>query len=213
MASNVQIAKLALQHIGDRYDISDLEEAGTEAEQINLVFDDTRKELLRSHPWTFANKYASPATLSVTVPGNWTYAYQYPTDAIRVIEIVDPLGGAAARSRYYYRERDIPVARQKIPYEVSLLTDDTKVILSNEQSAEFRYTANISDPTKFDPEFVNAFSLLLASKVAMALTGDGGIRDILRQGAQRAIYQAGATDANEGVTDEAPEASWIIARN
>ena len=196
MASNVQIAKLALQHIGDRYEISDIEEAGTEAEQINLVFSDTRLELLRRHPWSFANKFASPATLNVTVPANWTYAYQYPTDAVRIIEIVNPIG------------RNLP----KTKFEISLLTDGTKVILTDEDDAEFRYTSNLSDPTRFDPEFVNAFSFLLASKVAMALTGDAGIRDIMRKEAERAIYEAGASDANEGMTEEAPEASWIVAR-
>ena len=36
MASETQIAKLALQHIGDRYDITDLTEESVEAEQVNL---------------------------------------------------------------------------------------------------------------------------------------------------------------------------------
>jgi hypothetical protein len=38
MASKVQIAKLALQHVGDRYDISDITEATPEAEQVNLLY-------------------------------------------------------------------------------------------------------------------------------------------------------------------------------
>ena len=36
MASQVQIAKLALQHVGDRFDISSLTEFTPEAEQVNL---------------------------------------------------------------------------------------------------------------------------------------------------------------------------------
>ena len=67
MASEVQIAKLALQHIGDRFDISDLEEDTPEAEQVNLIFTDTRDALLRQHPWNFAKKYMTPAALSGTV--------------------------------------------------------------------------------------------------------------------------------------------------
>ena len=61
MASKVQIAKLALQHVGDRYDISDITEATPEAEQVNLLYDDTRDALLRQHPRVFATKYTSPA--------------------------------------------------------------------------------------------------------------------------------------------------------
>lgn len=196
MASKVQIAKLALQHIGDRYDISDLTENSVEAEQVNLVYEDTRKELLRTHPWRFATKYRALPQLDVTVPANWTYAYQYPTDALRIVEIANPLG------------RDLP----PIEFEVALLSDDTKVILTDHDDAEFRYTADISDPTRFDPEFVTAFSFLLASRVTMPLTGDLNLRDVLRTEAQRAIYQSGATDANEGRTVEAPDADWIRAR-
>jgi len=196
MTSQTQIGKLALQHIGDRYDISDLSEASVEAEQINLVYEDVRKEVMRRHPWNFATKFASPATLSVTVPGNWDNAYAYPSDALRIIEIVNPLG------------RNLPT----LDFEIGLLSDDTKVILTDEDNAEFRYTADISDPTRFDSEFTMAFSFMLASRVAMPLTGDGGIKRLLMQEAEGLILQAGATDANEGRTEEPPEASWITAR-
>ena len=58
MASQVQIAKLALQHVGDRFDISSLTEVTPEAEQVNLIFNDTRDALLRQHPWNFAKKFS-----------------------------------------------------------------------------------------------------------------------------------------------------------
>jgi len=52
--SDVQIAKLALQHLGDRFDITSLDDARPEAEQINLVFENVRDALLREHPWKFS---------------------------------------------------------------------------------------------------------------------------------------------------------------
>ena len=158
MASEVQIAKLALQHIGDRWDISDLTEATPEAEQVNLVFDDTRDALLRQHPWNFAKKYASPATLSGTVPGNWTYMYTYPTDAVRVNGIIDPL------------ETGTP-----IKFEVARNASDVKVILTDQEAAEFFYTARIIDTVQFDPEFTMALSYALAARLAMPLTGERAI--------------------------------------
>ena len=196
MASKVQIAKLALQHIGDRYDISALTEDSVEAEQVNLIYDDVRKEVLRMHPWRFATRFTSPATLSVTVPANWTYAYTYPSDGLRILQIEDPLG------------RDL----EQIPFETAVLSDDTRVILTDELDAEFRYIYDEEDPTKFDPEFVNAFSFMLASRMAMALTGDGGIKQALAQEAYSHMSQAGATDANEGRKKKAPDADWITAR-
>ena len=197
MASSVQIAKLALQHIGDRYDISDIDEATVEAEQVNLIYDDTRKELLRRYPWRFAKKYVSPATLAVTVPGQYDYAYQYPTDAVRVRGITNTA------------DRTKPI----LDFEVALLADDTKVILTDEQTAEFFYTSDITDTTRFDPEFVSAFSFLLAERMCMALTGSLDIKSSLAQEVQRVMFHAESTDASEGSNSEAPEASWIDARN
>ena len=196
MASQVQIVKLALQHIGDRFDISSIDEESVEAEQANLVYDDTRKELLRRYPWRFAKKYTSPATLSVTVPGEWDYAYAYPSDAVRVLGITNQA------------DRSQPI----LNFEAALLSDDTRVILTNVSGAEFFYTANISDPTRFDPEFVAGLSFLLAERMAMSLTGSLDIKSAMAQEALRTISHAADTDSSEGETNEPPEASWIIAR-
>ena len=82
--SDVQIAKLALQHIGDRFDITSLTEATPEAEQVNLVFENVRDALLREHPWKFALRYVKPASMSGTPPAQWGYMYAYPSTAVRV---------------------------------------------------------------------------------------------------------------------------------
>ena len=195
MASEVQIAKLALQHIGDRWDISDLTEATPEAEQVNLVFDDTRDALLRQHPWNFAKKYASPATLSGTVPGNWTYMYTYPTDAVRVNGIIDPV------------ETGTP-----IKFEVARNASDVKVVLTDQEDAEFFYTARITDTVQFDPEFTMALSYALAARLAMPLTGERAIMGDMDTLARNIVNSAWETDSNEGIEEDLPEATWIQAR-
>jgi len=200
MASQVQIAKLALQHIGDRYDISDLSEATVEAEQVNLIFEDTRDWLLRQHPWNFAKKYATPAELTgsgtTAVPGNWERMYLYPPDALRMGGIINPLGD------------DQPV----IKFEVARNSSDERVILCSVEDAEIFYTARITDTTDFDPEFTMAFSYALASKMAMPLTGERSIAADLMAEARNHINSAWETDSNEGVEESAPDADWIRAR-
>ena len=195
MASETQIAKLALQHIGDRYDITDLSEESVEAEQVNLIFDDTRDWLLRQFPWNFATSYATPAALTGTVPNNFDYMYTYMTDAVRVLRVVDPLG-----------------LDTKIPFEVARNSSDIKVILTDQSDAEFRYTKRINDTSQFDPEFTMGLSYALAAKLAMPLTGDRAIMSDMATLARSVINSAWATDANEGKTDEAPDADWIKAR-
>lgn len=195
MASEVQIGKLALQHIGDRYDITDLTEESAEAEQVNLIFDDTRDALLRQHPWNFAKKYATPAALTGTVPGNWDYMHTYMTDALRVLGVIDPAESGAI-----------------IKFEVARNSSDVKVILTNQEDAEFYYTARITDPAQFDPEFTMALSYALAAKMAMPLTGDRSIAADLDVMARNVVSSAWATDSNEGLEEDKPDADWIQAR-
>lgn len=195
MASDTQIAKLALQHIGDRYDITDLSEESVEAEQVNLIFSDTRDWLLRQHPWNFAKKFSTPAALTGTVPNNFDYMYTYMPDAVRVNGIVDPLGKNTV-----------------INFEVARNSSDVKVILTDQESAEFFYTARITDSAQFDPEFTMALSYALAAKLAMPLTGERSIMGDMDTLAKNVINSAWETDSNEGLQDTIPDADWIQAR-
>lgn len=195
MASQVQIAKLALQHVGDRFDISSMTEVTPEAEQVNLIFNDTRDALLRQHPWNFAKKFLSPATLTGTVPGGWTFMYLYPTDAVRILGITNPLG------------------RGMTPIEFEIARYGTnRVVLTDQEDAELIYTARITTTEDFDPEFVMALSYQLAAKLAMPLTGDRGIAGELEKLATIYCNSAWETDASEGIEPAKPEADWITAR-
>ena len=196
MSSKVQIAKLALQHVGDRYDISDINEATPEAEQVKLLYDDTRDALLRQHPWVFATKYTSPAPLSGTVPGNWDYMYTYPTDCIKLLGLVNPLGDDQPRIRF-------EVARNAI---------NTRVILTNEDEPQIFYTFRSEDTEDYDPEFVMAFSYVLGARMAVPLTGDTGLATALFQQARSVLNSAWASDSNEGIEPSIPDADWIRAR-
>ena len=196
MASQVQIAKLALQHVGDRFDISSLTEFTPEAEQVNLIFNDTRDALLRQHPWNFAKKFVSPATVAGTVPGGWTFMYLYPTDAVRVLGITNPLGRG----------------QPPIEFEVARNAANNRVLLCDQESAEIVYTARITTTEDFDAEFTMALSYSLAAKLAMPLTGDRGIAGELEKLATIYCNSAWETDASEGIEPAKPEADWITAR-
>jgi hypothetical protein len=197
MTSEVQIARLALQHLGDRFDITSLTEATPEAEQVNLVFANVRDMVLREHPWKFARKYASPAALSGDAPGNWDYMYSYPSDALRIIRIVNPLGDDKAPLRF----------------EVARNSADLRVILTNESEPTFEYTQRITDPQQFDPQFVVALSYRIAQYIAMPITGDRQVMSDMNSMADIEIGKAKASDANEGFETPRPsEADWINAR-
>ena len=196
MSTDVEIARLALQHIGDRFDISSLGEEGTEAEQVREVFNPTRDALLRGHPWAFATKYASPASLVGTPPKQWQYMYQYPSDCLRMIEVISPVKG----------EFDV------IPFEVAINSDNAKVIMTDEVDAEIKYTRKVTDSNEFDAEFVMALSYAIAARIAMPLTGDLNIANFLR--GQAAIEASGSmeSNSNEGYENQDRMPDWINAR-
>lgn len=198
--SDVQIAKLALQHIGDRFAIESLSEASTEAEQINLVYDNVRDSLLREHPWKFALRYTSPAALSGTPPAQWSYMFTYPSGALRIWRIVNPLDP---------RGTLLP----PLKWTVGRNSADAKVLMTDEAEPEFEYTATVTDVTEFDANFVLAFSWRLAETVARSLTLDEGIVERTRRDAAVQISAAKANDSNEGVTEEQNrDPDWIRNR-
>lgn len=197
MASEVQIAKLALQHLGDRFDITTLEEASVEAEQVNLIYDEVRDTVLRSHPWKFARKFFSPAYLTAVAPGEWGYMYTYPSDCLRMLRIINPLGAG----------------KPPIRFEVGLNSSGSKVILTNESEITIEYTARITDPNMYDSQFITGLSYRLAQYLAIPITGDRQRMADMQVMADRELGMAMSTDANEGF-EEVPlsEAGWIDAR-
>lgn len=198
--SEVQIAKLALQHLGDRYDITSLDEASVEAEQVNLIFDNVRDALVREHPWKFSLRYYTPSSLVGTPPSQWDYMYTYPSDALRVWRIVNPLD---------------PMGDELPPlkFTIGRNSDDTKVLLTNESEPEFEYSKQVTSPFEFDANFDMALSWRLAEHLAMPLTGDAGLRDRMAQEARRWVGVAKQEDANEGISrEQSRDPDWLRAR-
>lgn len=199
--SDVQIAKLALSHVGDRYDITSLAEATPEAEQVNLVFEPARDALLREHPWRFATRYVSPAALSGTPPAGWAYMFTYPSDAVLVRKLVHPLDPTG---------RTLPPLR----WAASVNSAGAKVILTNEAEPEITYTAKVTDAAQFDAAFVMALSWRIAQMIAQPITGEASIVQRVARDGEYWIGQAKMQDANEGSDmehDQAPD--WIRARS
>lgn len=196
--SETQIAKLALQHIGDRYDITTLDEDTPEAEQVNLVFDNVRDALLAEFPWKFSKAYTSPAKLAGTPPAQWENMYAYPPDALKVWKIVNPLG----RDNY-----------PPIPFDILRNSNDVKVLVTNTSEPEFEYAKKITNTGEFSPHFVLALSWRIAAMIAMPLTGSTEVRDRVRQEADIAVATAKEEDGNEGVAPvQSRDPDWIRAR-
>lgn len=198
--SEVQIAKLALSHLGDRYDITSLTEASPEAEQINLVFANIRDALVRQYPWTWSLRYYAPAAVSGTVPGGWAYMYAYPPDGLKVWRIVNPLDPT---------QSNLP----PLEFRVARNATDTRVLLSNESEPEFEYSKQVTNSFEWDSLFDMALSWAIAKHIAMPITGDTGIAQMVAREAEVAIGEAMREDGNEGISrEQSRDPDWIRMR-
>lgn len=236
MASAVTICNRALQAIGTRTSIASLTEQSVEARNCNLIYDDTRDEVLQMAYWNFAQKTAYLALLK-SAPGTptnasstasqwstlfpappWLYQYEYPTDCIQMSKIVQQL------QNYYVGTPFTTGGSNGYPYMVgpgspfkATTDEDTNgqqknVILTNQYQAIGVYTMRITDPQLFGAQFVEALVQALAAKLAIPLTGQVALANTKFAQANAIITQARASDGNEGLTiiDNMPD--WITIR-
>tara|TARA_R110002051_G_scaffold118355_1_gene192098 strand:- start:434 stop:1024 length:591 start_codon:yes stop_codon:yes gene_type:complete len=196
MASEVDICNLALSHIGASATIASLTEQSEEAFHCNLLYADTRDTLLRAHPWGFATRHLALSDVG-TPPGNWSYRYSYPNDCLFIREILQVTDNG-----------------DPIEYEVALSDAyNSRVILTNQESATLIYTYKASNTLVFDPMFVTSLAWKIASEVAMPLTRDEKRMTAAYQMYLSTLSEAKTFNSNESHIDRNKEASWISGRS
>lgn len=184
MASIVSICNLALTNLG-KDNINALSEPSAEARACNQFYDLVRDQLLQGYPWRFAGKTAALAQLTNDKPGAWGYAYQRPTDCLKVRWV---------RPEYSATDPSPQSLQEEIgnPYEI-----EGQTIYCNLSPAFLRYTYRLTDPTKYSPLFAEALGWHLAVRLAMPLTRDPKVRGDTFQLAMRMQAVAETADANE----------------
>jgi hypothetical protein len=236
MPSEVTICNRALAAIAARESIVSLTELSTPARQCNLIYADTRDEVLNMAFWNFAQKTAylalrkqAPGTPGGVASGNqwttayppppWLYEYTYPTDCIMIRTIIQQPNNAYVgvpftsngNNAYPY------VIGPGAMFEVSTDTDtddqQISVILTNQYQAIARYTMRVTNPSLFGASFTEALVQALAAKLALALTGKTSIANAKFQQANAIIQAARADDANEGLTIIDPIPDWLAIRD
>ena len=85
MASVIEICNRALSNIGNNRSINSLNEASKEAGQCSLYYESIR-DAVADFDWNFATKTVALADTN-NPPLDWDYAYTYPTDCLKIIEI------------------------------------------------------------------------------------------------------------------------------
>lgn len=201
MASEVEIANLALSHLGDEATIASLDppEGSPQAEHCARFYPIARDTLLEMHPWSFATRRVSLAELTVE-SWAWEFAYAYPASCVKILSVLP---------------REASSDDQTQPYETETTGDGTPIILTNTEQATCRYVARVTDSARFPPLFVDALSRLLASYVAGTLIkGDAGHKASMDQlnAFNLSASRAMVSDANQRDMKPEHRPSWIGAR-
>lgn len=87
-----------------------------------------------------------------------------------------------------------------------------RVILTNQEFATLCYNKQITDPNLMDPQFVDAWTLILAARLVIAITGDKSLANMKIAEANNYIMEARKSDGNEGLTVNNVTPDWIRGR-
>lgn len=199
MASVIEICNRALSNIGNSRSINSLTEASKEAGECSLHFDACRDAVLADFEWNFATKRLALADTGAPPP-DWSYAYQYPTDCLRIVEIMVP----GMRN---------PAAAMRVQFEVGANTDGTgRLIYTDQPEAWLRYISRVTDVNMFDPIFMEALAWRLSAAINMALTGSADFGNYALTMYNRTILSAGSHSMNESQEPQAPDSEFTAAR-
>jgi hypothetical protein len=142
MASDIDISSNALILIGDE-PIASFDDPGAGAQAAANLYPDTKRQFLASHPWTFALKEQTLNQLTATPDDltNYKFAYQIPTDLIRLWSLM--------------------------PHSDFTIVGD--LIYSNENELLARYVYDVEE-SAMPPHATKALEYRLASDFALLVT-------------------------------------------
>jgi hypothetical protein len=219
MASEVDISNLALGHLGDNATVASLEppEGSAQAEHCARFYPIARDSLLEMHHWNFATKRVQLAALDNPWP-QWQHAYAKPADCLNIISVIDPEAPDDYATITGYNPNRTPLLGSfVVPQRYVVETNEAGagVILTNQEDAVLRYTAQVTDTTKFSPLFVMALTHHLASMLAgPILKGEAGQVEGKRQTQLMMGYlgKAASSDSNQRKVDAVHNVGWIQGR-
>jgi hypothetical protein len=191
----VAIGNMALANIGEP-PVQNFDQVNAASRALKLRYDEARLECLNAAPWNFASYWRAGVALDIDPKPGWSYVFSYPSDALRVFEIL--------RSS---------VDERTIPFEVTDRPDAPgKLIHANIEEPVFVYTVDKSVTTDFDWDFISAMAWLLAHKIAMPVTKNSKMRDDAMKAYMMLVDVARARTKNEGVKDNDVTASYQAVR-
>ncbi len=190
--SKTKIINKAMVLVGEPL-ISSPTEDTKRAKFANESYDESRDYVLRAHPWNFA---IARATINPDASApDWGFENRYA------------LPTAPFCLRVIHTEDDILSGIEKFPWKV-----EGRFILTDSSEMKIKYISRVTDETKFDSMFVEAFAAFLATTISVPLIQDKEFTAQLEALYDIRVRDSRSIDGQEGTPDEPEEGSWIDSR-
>ena len=183
----ITLCSKALIKIGAK-SITSFEEATTEAEVANQLYEPTLQNLLASYPWRFALTQKKLARLTEKPISDYQYSYQLPNDCVRVLSA----GQNIKSSGLNYK-----IVGQKL--------------YTNTESVVLNYIRRPEENT-YPAFFVDAFVGKLAAEFCLPLTESTTRTDYIKKMAESSIAAARLVDSQQNVHSSFQDFSLIEVR-
>lgn len=199
--TNVQISNIALSYLGVGREISSLTGSDTsaEAQACRRFYDVSRERLLRDFDWSFARRIATLSLVGTAPNENWAYSYRYPSDALKIIKI---LNGSLVETR-----------QTRQPFEIG--GDDTfKLIFTDMTEASAIYVKDMTTTSSFPTDFCMALAALMAFYMAPRLAGSS-YQQVQKNMLDLYVWESSRAVANQKTEDqlsEDPDSEFIRGR-
>ncbi len=167
--------------------ISSLDEASESARIMTRFFYFSLDQLLEEHPWNFGKKRATLVRLAAAPEYGYDYAYQLPSDCLKVIEY--ELEGYG--------------------YEYTI---EGSAILTNVETCKILYIKRVTDMNDLSPTFRQAFTAFLGAQAAPFLTNSAQYAAGAAQQYTAFLKRAKTLNARQNRKVKDSSGSWLTAR-
>ena len=223
MFTSTEICNIALNHIGQTNEITDLEtETSKAAKKCRTFYNLALTSILSDFPWSFARRTTTLALLTGEESQYYSYVYAMPDDCLEPRAIIVPNIPTGEFFLYYnsffygYARGPLQTSlpdEYRTVFEKGLTADaKTRTIMTNQDSAMLLYTARVTNTSLYTASFVDALALRLAAYLAMPMAQSPQLADALQQKYALAISQAGAQDLRGENSPNEPIPDSVVAR-
>ena len=187
--SNVSIANLALQKLGAGV-IAALDENSRNARTINACFELLRDRELRANVWRFTITRKVLAPHATAPLFSFNYAFILPADCLRPIK----------------------PARLGLDWHIEDHLGQRAILTNDGDTLNLRYVKRVTDPTVFDPVFVEMLATKIAWHICETITQSNTKKDSLRDEYAFHRREARQMNAFEIPKNAEPVDEWLAAR-